>query len=170
MVPRIGIRRAATRPGGGLLQLRLVFISFIWAICLFQIGLAWLLSGSTRPAGGPIWLFVGLVVLSGLIAWFEPRFEKPLDCSSDVALAGSYRTRFFLRAAFAESIAMIAFVGSFMSRVWWLYPLGLAMSLVNFGRLAPTAGHLARDQAVLSEAGCRRLLVRALATPAPSAA
>ncbi len=45
--------------------------------------------------------------------------EKPLDCSADERLAASYPTRFFLRIAFAESAALLGFVGFIESNNGW---------------------------------------------------
>jgi len=168
LVPKIGVERVTQKGrGGALLQIRLTFISFVSAVCLFQVVLAFLLSESQQPVGGPIWLFVVLIVIGGLSAVLLPRFEKPLDCTSDLTLVASYRTRYFTRVAATESSALVAFVGAITTREWWIYPLGLLVSLRGFARFAPTSRHLARDQAFLSDQGCRRLLVKALASPPP---
>ncbi len=151
--------------GGALLQIRLTFITFVSAVCLFQVVLAFLLSESQQPVGGPIWLFVVLIASGGLSAVLLPRFEKPLDCTSDLTLVASYRSRYFARVAVTESSALIAFVGALTTREWWIYPLGLLVSLLGFARFAPTSRHLAHDQTFLSDHGCRRLLLKALTNP-----
>ena len=88
--------------------------------------------------------------------------EKPLDCSDDRRLAESYRTRFFLRIAFAESAALFGFVGFFTASEWWVYPGGVAIAFAWFARAAPTRTRLQQDQEHLSEQGCFRALVPAL--------
>jgi hypothetical protein len=91
--------------------------------------------------------------------------ERPLVCTDDVALAGSYRTRFFVRVAFAETAALFGFVGFFIASVWWVYPAGAAITLIGFARAAPTRAKLRRDQERLNEQSCFRSLVTALCGP-----
>ncbi|MDZ7673907.1 MAG: hypothetical protein U5K30_02395 [Acidimicrobiales bacterium] len=101
----------------------------------------------------------------GLLSLFAPRLLEPsLDCSSRDALIDAYRTRFFLRMAFAESAALVGFVGFFLAGQWWLYPFGALFAAVGFIRLAPTRGNVARDQESLNLAGCGLDLVNVLTT------
>jgi hypothetical protein len=94
--------------------------------------------------------------------------EKPLDCASDQQLSGTYRTRFFLRIAFGESVALFAFVAVFTGAPLWMYYAGATVSLIWFWtRAAPTRTALARDQEALNAAGCSRSLVAALRTVPP---
>jgi len=72
--------------------------------------------------------------------------ERPLDCSDDPSLAASYRTRFFLRLAFSETIALLGFVGFILTGRWWVYPVGAVFTAVGYARLAPSASNLSRDQ------------------------
>lgn len=97
-----------------------------------------------------------------------PGIERPLDCTDDRRLAGSYRTRFFLRIAFSEVAALFGFVAFFVTYYWWAYPIGAAIAALGFRRAAPTAANLRHDQEILSRSGCGRSLVRALRQPNPS--
>src|SRR5437899_7677287 len=83
----------------GLLLLRRVFTSFFVAIVTFGIVLAFL---KVPRASILPWVPI-LVVLAIVSVVAGDAAERPLDCASDTALAGSYRTRFFLRIALAES-------------------------------------------------------------------
>lgn len=153
-------RLAAGTPDG-LLLLRSMFVSFCAAIVL--IGVATVLivgdaDGSVSPALGVL-----LTALAGFVAQTVARsFDRPLDCSSDQALAGSYRTRFFLRLAFSEVAALVGFVLSILSGSLLPYVVGMVGTLAGFARLAPTTAHLEADQQALTVAGCGRSLVPAL--------
>ena len=92
-------------------------------------------------------------------------FERPLDCSSDSALVQAYRTRLFLRIAFAESIALFAFVFCFVNGPKWIYYLGAGITSVRMAMYAPTRQALERDQEELAARGCDRSLVAALRRP-----
>jgi len=91
--------------------------------------------------------------------------ERPLICGDDQSLAASYRTRFFLRIAFAGVAALLGFVGFFLTYAWWTYPIGVVITAVGFHRAAPTAVHLAADQDQFSAHGCGRSLLRSLRQP-----
>ncbi|HEY1740444.1 MAG TPA: hypothetical protein VGI86_17155, partial [Acidimicrobiia bacterium] len=93
-----------------LYALRSSFISFVSSIVLFGFFLTFM---SGIPEHG---------VLSGLVivlAWALASVvislvtDRGLDCVSEEALVHSYRRRFFLRSAFGESIALLAFVLTF---------------------------------------------------------
>ena len=111
------------------------------------------------------WLPI-LAAIGVLCTGLNHAVERPLDCSTDEKLAGSYRTRFFLRIAFAETVALFGFVFAFIGAARWIYYLGAAFSLIRFWTVAaPTRSALARDQETLNAAGCSRLLVAALRGP-----
>lgn len=157
-----GARMAARGSTDGLHLLRMLFMSFASAIVLF--GVVLLLLGDSEiedaPSPGP-WA-LGLAAY-GIVALVATRLlERPLACDSDVALANSYRTRFFLRLAFSESVALVGFVLVFVVGPVWLYFLGAAFTAVGFARLAPTRGNLERDQEALQAAGCGRSVIGAL--------
>jgi hypothetical protein len=80
-----------------------------------------------------------------------------------VVLAGSYRTRFFQRIAFAQSVALFGFVFAFIGAPFWVYYLGAAFTLACFWIVAaPTRTALANDQRELDARGCVLSLVAAL--------
>ncbi len=170
VVPFVGMlnRRRLQRGGGdGLILLRQVFLSFSLALVMFGVVLALLYPSSPPPRDPPTTVVTGLLVFSGIVALLATRIERPLDCTDDAKLAGSYRSRFFLRIAFAESAALFGFVGFFLTYDWWPYPVGVAIAAAGFLRAAPTRGRLRRDQERLAEQGCFRPLVRALRVAMP---
>jgi hypothetical protein len=156
------LRHRTLRGVDGLTAMRAVMVNFAVALGLINL-VVWFTSsgpgeaGLSGTAGG---LIVGAVgVTTVLIVWF---LRRPLDCASDAALAGSYRTRFFVRVAFADVPALVGFAVSAPTLNPAMYPLGLAFTAIGFARLAPTAGRLATDQRELDRSGCGRSLVRAL--------
>lgn len=146
----------------GLLVLRSMFLSFCAAIILIGIATVLIVGGADdgdlSPAFG-----VMLTAVAGFLAQtVATSLDRPLDCSSDQVLAGSYRTRFFLRLAFSEIAALVGFVLSILSGSVLPYFIGMLGTLAGFARLAPTAAHLEADQQVLTGQGCVLSLVAAL--------
>ena len=147
----------------GLLVLRTLFGSFVSAIVL--IGVVVLILTSDEGFGGDlagvpaaaITAVVGILlqVVGGVV-------ERPLTCTDAVGLAASYRNRFFLRLAFAESAALVGFVLVVLSGNPAVYLVGAAVTAYGFARLAPTGDHLERDQEVLRDGGCGLSLEAAL--------
>jgi hypothetical protein len=157
-VPQIGIRRVM-QSGDALLGLRAVMLSFTLAIVAFGIVLGFL-----DLPNGPVQPWV--IVLAGiaLVSTVGDRLvERPLDTTSEASLAQTYRSRFFLRIAFAEAVALFGFVFSFIGGPRWIYYPAAVFTLVVFWtRIAPTRGALAREQSQLRAFGCRWSLVTAL--------
>lgn len=150
--------------GDALITLRQVMLTFSAALLAFGVVLPTLSlhGGAVIP-----WLPVlaGIAVVCSIA---ERICERPLVCDSDEALANSYRTRFFLRVAFSESIALFAFVFVFIGAALWIYYAAALVALFQFwSRAAPTRTALGRDQAQLNATGCTRSLSAALRT-APS--
>lgn len=168
LVPGAGLllRRWLPRPSNGLTALRQTFETFCLAVAGFGIVLVFLWPSQSDEPRVPGMAF-GLLVL-GAVAGVAGRFiEKPLDCTTDRRLAGSYRVRFFARIAFSEAAALFGFVGFFTSSEWWVYPAGAGIAFVGFARAAPTRGNLRRDQESLIERACNRSLVAALSRVPP---
>jgi F0F1-type ATP synthase membrane subunit c/vacuolar-type H+-ATPase subunit K len=157
-----GMRRRRDEGIDGLLVIRQVFLSFVGALIGFGIVVAVLYQSSTPLKDPPVAFAAGLSVLGIVGVAIEPRIGGPLNCTSDAALAGSFRTRFFLRMAFANAAALFGFVGFFLTYAWWPYPVGLGIAAFAFSRTAPTRGNLRREQERLVSTSCYRSLVRAL--------
>lgn len=156
------LARTTRRAGDGvdhLVMLRQLFLSFVFAVLAFGLVLVFLYSGPVSDPLAVMPLLVGLVGVSCLGA--QRVFSRPLDLTSPATLAGSYRTRFFLRMALGETPALFGFVGFFVYD-WWLYPLGLAFTAVGFAYAAPSARNLAADQERIDAEGSGLRLIPSL--------
>ncbi|HVV37712.1 MAG TPA: hypothetical protein VHC63_13965 [Acidimicrobiales bacterium] len=143
--------------------MRQVFLSFVTAVLLFQVVLV--VIGTTpdvAPRPGLAVAFLGLGVLMVFVVSPTVQRGAALDGTNASTLAASYRTRFFLRLAFAEAAALLGFVAFFVANVWWVYPASLVSTFIGFARLAPTKAHLAADQRELQARGCTLTVTRAL--------
>jgi hypothetical protein len=155
--------------GDGLVALRSVFVAFVSALVLFGVVLMVIApaGAATEPLGilaiGVLGLAVHILVLPIVV------FRRPLSCSSDLALATAYRTRFFLGLAFSEAVALVGFVATFLGAGWVSYWVAFVFAELGFARIAPTTAHIDAEQRRLTEAGCERSLFVALRrTPPPS--
>jgi hypothetical protein len=167
-VPSLAMRRMARDPSqDALLVLRSLFLTFCAAIVFIggvTVTLGDMTNGKQRPG-----LSVTIAIVVGCACLLAQHFlPRPLDCTSPQSLAGSYRTRFFLRLAFAESAALIGFVLNILFGPWWVYFVAAIFTAIGFARLAPTRRHLEQDQEELSRNGCLLSLTSALRA-APSA-
>jgi F0F1-type ATP synthase membrane subunit c/vacuolar-type H+-ATPase subunit K len=101
-----------------LAVLRRLFVSFCLALALVAVVVIVLRDGGDEDA--PVGLSVATVVAVGIASLISGRsIGRRLDGSSDAALVASYRSRFFLRLAFAESAALAAFVIAISIGPWW---------------------------------------------------
>jgi hypothetical protein len=172
LFPMLGMRRAQRAGDANALQLlRQLFISFVMALLLIGVVVASTASDTSHDPGGPSSSVLAAAVVGyGMVSLIAPRLlERPLDCASDASLVSGYRTRFFVRIAFAEAAALIGFVGAFLSGEAWMYALGAAFTALGFARLAPSRRNLERDQEALNLQGCGRSLSRLLVTTKPGA-
>ena len=162
------LRRQARKQGvDGLFMLRQVMESFSAALVLFGVVLLF-----TNVQGGRalLWLAV-LAVMAVASIVLTRQVEKPLDCTSPITLGGSYRTRLFIRVAFAQAVALFGFTFAFIGGSISIYYVGAAFALVRFWTgIAPTRTALENDQRLLNERGCQLSLIATLrgAPPGPS--
>jgi len=168
-IPFAGTRaakRAAERGAiDALTAQRAIFLRFVVSLVAFGVILPIVGAGTGSASAAP---FAGLIVAAGVASVAVPRaIERPLDCSSEAKLVAAYRVRFFLRAAFAQTVALFGFVGAFVTDAVWLYYLSLVLAAVGFARLAPTTRNLDRDQQALSAGGCSLSLIAALTRMEP---
>lgn len=146
----------------GLTVLRQLFLSFSSALVLITV-VAVILSTSIGHVDPPTSVSMTIVIVVGLASLIAGRrARRELDCRTDRTLADSYRQRFFLRLAFAESAALIGFAISIAIGPWWAYFVALAFTVAGFARLAPTRRNLTLDQQHLGANGCHRSLADAL--------
>jgi hypothetical protein len=134
-------------------------VSFSAQLILFAVVLAFI----SEKGGNALRWLAALAVIALGTTLFERTIERPLDCSSAIGLAGSYRTRYFLRVAFAEAVALWAFVFAFIGAPTWIYYVGALFALVRLWTgAAPTRAALAADQADVTAQGCGLSLIAAL--------
>jgi len=165
MVPFVQVRYFGRGGDESLTLLRSAYISFPISLCLFCLVLLGIL-----PLGidyvAVLWA-LGIGVLALVLYVVEPRLEPPLVCASDQTLAGGFRSRVFLRIAFANSAALCGFTAAFIINSSFVYFAGLVASIPALVRAAPTRAALDREQAELTARGCDRSLIAALRHPGP---
>ena len=151
-----------------LTALRAVFLSMLGAQLVIVV-LVWLIMKDESESSSSAGLFAAGVAVAGLVALGAIRYfaARPLEAVDASGVAGSYRTAFFLKIAFAQMPLMLGFVGSFVTDAWWVVFVGLPFSLAGFAMAAPTSGNLAREQARLRSQGSSLDLVDALVTAQP---
>jgi hypothetical protein len=153
-------RPTPARDGGALTVMRYLFLAFTGALVSFVIVIA---SLPDTSKGSPVPWLLALAGLAILCVVAPTVAEKPLDDTSAATLFASYQTRFFLRIAFGESIALFAFTFAFLGAPPWIFYVGCAIALVRlWTNAAPTRAALARDQATLDARDSRLSLVAAL--------
>lgn len=156
-------RGRAPRARDGLIALRSTFLGFVTQLGGVGIVVGFLAGGDgDRPSlsGGAGTVLVMLVGMASVL--FVRYWPLPLVCRSDVTLAGSYRSRLFLRMAFAHMAALSGFAAFFLTANPAMYPLALVFAAAGYASLAPTATHLEADQQALADLGCARSLVAAV--------
>jgi len=165
LVPSVGIRLARNSAKDSLQILRNVFISFCTAVVL--IGVVVLLLGDIDPKqpDRPTLAVLIVVGVSVISLTLQRLLARPLDCATPASLAATYRTRFFLRIAFAETCSLVAFAVYIVIGPGWVYLLGLTFTLFGFTLAAPTRAKLRADQDALGTRGCTLSLVAALRAP-----
>jgi hypothetical protein len=146
--------------GGALAAMRYLCLAFSGALVSIAIVIASLPDSSKGSPWPWLLVVVGIGLVSGLLSRFA---EQPLDIASSTKLFASYQSRFFLRIAFAESIALFAFTFTFLGAPPWIYYVGCAVALIRlWTNAAPTRGALERDQADVTARGSALSLVAAL--------
>jgi hypothetical protein len=143
-----------------LAQLRTVFLAFLAAPFLFLYALQFMITDPAPPAGAALG---GIAVLSaamlGLEVWVRGR---PLDVSSEAALANSYRTNFFLSVAPAEVPGWAGFAMALVTGTNGPYLIGMTAMLLGFLLAAPSRRDIARRQREIVAAGSSLSVGKAL--------
>ena len=156
------LRRTGEDP---LIELRNTYVSFPLSLVVFGLVLPLILPFRGAHSG-IVWLIAsGVLAVANLTVL--TRFERSLPCDSEAALAAAYRSRFFLRIAFADTTAVVGFVGAFSGTGSWVYYAAVLMALPALLRAAPTRSALVRDQDELTARGCNLSLVAAIRRTPP---
>lgn len=164
LIPVVQLLYTRRTRGELLVNLRNAYLSFVGS--LFVYGLILPSVVPFRGDKATLGWVIALVALAAAASVFPRLVERPLSCDD---LAGGYRTRMFLRIAFANSIALFGFVFAFTSMSNWLYYVGVLLAVPGFVRAAPTRQALIREQDELAARGCNHSLVAALRTSPPKA-
>ena len=144
---------------------RIMYLAFVTALGWYGFVLGFIAPFRSERNGVGWAIGIGALALANLVV--VRSVERPLSCESETALAGSYRTRLFIRLAFAESTALLGFVASFLIDGNWIYFFAVLCSAPAFVRLAPSRTALIREQDELTARGCSHSLVAALRTTPP---
>jgi F0F1-type ATP synthase membrane subunit c/vacuolar-type H+-ATPase subunit K len=170
LVPGLMQRRLRRSRLDGLTLLRQVVLSFSATLVLFGVVLAFM----PAPRGRAVPLLALLAILAVVAiatTLLGNVMGRPPDCSSPRALAGNYRTRFFVKLAFADSVGLLGFVLALRAGPRLIYYLAAAFTLVRIWTgIAPTRSALAREQEALHAQGCGLSLIAALRTTTPPTA
>lgn len=158
------------RPGSrngrpdGLVALRFVFLAVCWGLVMIGVVVTLLVSSSDPASEGvSAWTMASIVVAVGVVGLVVVRFTPVrLDCSDELALARSWRSRFFARTAASEASALVGFLGVVLTGEPVLYGLGLLFTMAGLAVSAPVRANLIRDQEALALQGCAVSLVPAL--------
>src|SRR5207253_1734314 len=93
------------------------------------------------------------------IRWVRAR---PLHVSSLRKIAASYRALTFMGIGSAEAPALAAFVGVFVMGAYWIYLVGLPISLTSLLLAGPKSREIARRQEQIDAQGSSLSLVQGL--------
>ena len=164
LIPYVGLERMRRRNAAGevttLRTIRQVFIGFVMMVALGGPILLWVtLTSRNTPSMRAV---EGLILLAAVIAVAGRLLEPELSCASEATLAASYSTRFFLRMAFANAPVLLMFVIGTVSGATVTFAFAALFAIVGYAHAIPSAGRLTREDAALSERGCRWSLVRSL--------
>jgi uncharacterized membrane protein YeaQ/YmgE (transglycosylase-associated protein family) len=151
----------------GLVGLRMTFSALCAGLLVVGVVVG-LLADSVADRDGGVPGVVGAlaVVVVGVIGLAIVRFVPVrLDCADELALARSWRSRFFARCTASTLPALAGFAAFALSGVPALYPLGLAFAAAGLAVSGPFHATLVRDQERLALDGCAISLVPALRRP-----
>jgi F0F1-type ATP synthase membrane subunit c/vacuolar-type H+-ATPase subunit K len=165
LIPYVGFFLRRRKHDDPITTLRLLYLVFITALATYGFVLSFIAPFRSEHDGLGWAIAIGGLALVNLA--LVRQVERPLSCESEAALGGSYRTRLFVRLAFAESTALFGFVGAFLINGNWIYFFAVLCSAPAFIRLAPTKAAFIRDQDELTARGCNNSLVAALRSLPP---
>ncbi len=156
----------ADRPDG-LVGLRMMFLAHSAGLLVVGVIVGLLADGvADRDHALSGLVAAAIVAVVGAVGLLLVRVVSPgLDCSDELALARSWRSRFFARLTMSTLPALAGFVAFQLSGVPALYPLGLAFTAVGLAVSGPLHATLVRDQERLALDGCAISLVPALRHP-----
>ncbi|HXH57579.1 hypothetical protein [Iamia sp.] len=148
----------------GLVALRMTFLAVCSGLLVVGVVVGVLAADADRADGSVSpWVAAAAVAGVGVLGLLAVRFlPLRLDCSDELVLAGSWRSRFLGRVAAAEVAALAGFVAYVLTGTPALYPLGLVFSALGLAYAGPFRATLIRDQEQLALEECAIALVPAL--------
>ena len=156
------VRRRAKRTADGLTWLRIVFLYLVRSQVFLLIALLFIAEGAGEESWY-WWALLGYGTLSvGAVRLLR---NRPLDATSDLRLAGSYRAKTFLGIGFAQAAVLFGFAGTLISGGLTIFLIGLGFGLAGMALIAPTAHDIQRRQERHEAAGSTRSLLDALMGP-----
>lgn len=145
----------------GLTGIRILYLHFAWALVMFLVVLLFIHPWAADAP--PVSLVAFLLGTCGFaFIGFSWSWRKPIEGTTQDAVAGSYRTIFFLQMAFAQAAALFGFVSTFLIGAVWPYLVGLGVSAIAFWMMAPARRELDRRQQQLTLQGSGVSLIDAL--------
>jgi hypothetical protein len=163
-----GWRLFGSNRSAPVVQLRSLLTITVLAIAFFPVALSLMIdpehqSGRDFEPAWTLWPLVAGVAASLLgVGWARGRL---LSGTTARALFVSYNRRFFIGFAFAELPTLLGFVVAFVTSRLWPCVVGLAVSLVGFAMMAPTARNIHRDEERVQAVGSPVSLWDALTLP-----
>lgn len=147
----------------GVVDTRLLFLSLLVAALLILYVLTFIIEpvGVPDPALGSVVVVFGIAGVTAA-AWTA---NRKLNISSAAALAGSYRTNFFLGFALNEAPLLMSVVYCFIREELWPYLIALPLYLIGMALIAPSRRNLERRQEQVHRQGSTLSLGRALSSP-----
>lgn len=151
----------------GLVGLRMTFLALCAGLLVVGVVVGFLADSRADGDGGPsAWAAAVGVAVAGGVGLALVRFAPlGLDCADELALARSWRSRFFARCTASCLPALVGLAAFVLCGVPALYPLGLAFTAVGLAVSGPLHATLVRDQERLALDGCAISLVPALRHP-----
>jgi hypothetical protein len=161
------IRAQVSGKENPLVALRAIYVALLASLPLFLFALSFIVPWDGSSAQD--W-FAGLVAILGAaaIGLVQLARHRPLSLESPKQLAASYRAPFFIAVSYAQSAALLGFVGAFLTDSLWVYVLGMGFGLLGLALLAPTRADIERRQRQIEARGSSLSLLEALMeTPPP---
>ena len=171
VAPKVAAKR---RRSSMLAVLRSLFVSFCASLVMIGFVVLFLATDASGAASLSGAAACGIVALIGIAITIGLTFFMPtLSCGSPGQVLGQYRSRFFLRVAFAQAGALIGFGAFFLSGNPVAFFVGLPIALFNLIRFAPTTANIVSEDRRLAAQGCdcslATLFTQPVAAPATPA-
>jgi len=98
-------------------------------------------------------LALATIVIGGICMALARWMDCSLDGTSDQALVKGWQRRYFTWIGLAEVPFFVGIAAVLFTARFWLYLPGVAFHLLTLLRVAPTSGHIDKDQEQLDLAG-----------------